>query len=281
MLASLVVYLKPEKTHPLSSAIGRFIHGLFLQLLREGDEELANEYHKGYPIKPFTVSPLRGSFGRTSIKRLIVKDFEYWVRFTFLTKEGFEAFSRVVFPMSVENSPVFLNNEKFFITKVQLEGSGKRGWSGLSSFDALLKESEKILKNAKKHGRNFVLSLRFYSPTTFRRGDISYIFPEPSLVFGSYFKKWNAFSNKQMPNDLLQNFSQKLVLSTYKLHTEIYDTGNVSLQGFKGSCRFTLLEKDKEILKLLIALGLFSFYAGTGQKTTMGMGMTRMVGEVT
>jgi len=278
VLSSLVVNLKPEETHPLDIHSGHSIQALFFSLLEKGDKKLSKEYHDSFNLKPFTVSPLLGSFGRSSTSRLVIKDFNYWIRFTFLEKEGFEAFSRVIFPLFAENKKLTLNGQKFYLTSVNIENQKSKGWSGISSFEALLKEGKELAKKCNKKLNHPVLSLSFFSPTTFRRGDINYLFPEPSLVFQSYLNKWNLFSPFKITSGSLLNYiSNHMVVSSYRLQTKVYSTGDVSLQGFSGTCRYTLLEFDFEFMSQIFSLAEFSFYAGTGQKTTMGMGMTKPI----
>ena len=59
--------------------------------------------------------------------------------------------------------------------------------------------------------------------------------------------------------------------------TMYFDGARAREQGFVGICRFTA--KSSRIApahrKILSALASYSYYAGTGRKTTMGMGLTR------
>ncbi len=275
MLASLVIRLQPSETYELDSSISRSIQALFYNLLDKANPELASAYHNTNFLKPFTVSPLFGAFGRSSTKRLIVKGFNYWFRCTFLGQEVFDAFTKVVFPISAENELVSLNGKMFSIQSLELEKKNQHSWSGLSSFTSIQREAEEIyLKLKSEKQLNF--GLKFASPTTFRRGNINYLFPDPYLVFKSYLKKWNAFSQITLDEtSILDYVVSNLVVSSYKLKTDIFDAGDVMLQGFKGFCRFSLLKFRKVETPLVLALVKFAFYAGTGQKTTMGMGMTK------
>jgi CRISPR-associated endoribonuclease Cas6 len=264
----------------LDSVTGRAIHGLFLKILRNGSKKIADECHKEMSIKPFTVSPLLGSFGRTSTNKLIVKEFEYWARFTFLNEEIFQAFSKVIFPMAVEQAQIFLGEQSFRITRTALEASSRNRWSDLTTYKQIKKEAEEVIAE-RSHETNFSLNFSFYSPTAFRRGSIgikdsSFLLPEPALVYKSLIKKWNTFSGTPIKPDLTEKIAGKVFVSAYRLHTELYDLGNVTLQGFKGKCTFILLDSDKELTSDLLTLSKFSFFAGIGQKTTMGMGQARL-----
>ncbi len=275
MLASLVIHLQPLETYEITSSINRFLQPLFYEILKKGDSAIASACHESSSIKPFTISPLFGNFGRTSTKRLVVKGFGYWFRCTILTQDVFDSFAKAIFPMSAEKKQVLLDGKKFIVQNVELEKRNRFSWGNLSSFGALWDEAQETAKSLKS-GLPFSFVLRFVSPTTFRRGDINYLFPDPSLVFRSYIRKWNAFSERTFDeSSLIEYVNSSLVVSSYRLKTEIFDVGDVALQGFKGSCRFSLLKFQKVNTPIVLALAKFAFYAGTGQKTTMGMGMTR------
>ena len=269
MLASIVVYLESEVTHPLSPSIARSVHGLFLKLLREGNIDLAKELHDKQGVKPFTISTLYGKFGRTSIQRLIVKDFEYWIRFTLLTEDSFKTFSKVIFPLAAEQGKIFLNGQKFRVKKALLEVEENGGWSGLSNYAGIIEEAS----NSKM--KEDAIFVQFYSPTTFRQGKTNYILPEPSLVFGSWLNKWNAFCEIPLPAEIKSEVKEKVVVAEFRLRSAYYNLDDHQLMGFQGRCKYDLTNAEEQLKIYLHALSSYSFYAGTGQKTTMGMGMTR------
>lgn len=274
MLASLVIHLQPEDTYEINFPLNRSIQALFYEILKKGDSEVALACHDSNSVKPFTVSPLFGPFGRTSSKRLIVKGFNYWFRCAFLKQDIFDAFSKTIFPMSAGREQVSLSGKKFLVQHVELEKKKRFSWSNISSFSTLMKEAQETAQSLKSK-LSCSIVLKFASPTTFRRGEINYLFPDPYLVFQSYTKKWNAFSEMPIDENLLIDYvNSSLVVSSYALKTDIFDIGDVALQGFKGFCRLSLLKFQKVYTPVVLALVKFAFYAGTGQKTTMGMGMT-------
>ena len=56
-----------------------------------------------------------------------------------------------------------------------------------------------------------------------------------------------------------------------------FDGARTREQGFVGTCRFTAKSSKMAPVhrKILATLAAYSYYAGTGRKTTMGMGLTR------
>lgn len=271
MLSAVVVKLVAQETSPLDPAVARHVHGLFLRLLREGDAKIAEECHHGHYVKPFTLSTIYGKFGRTSTARLFIKGFEYWFRVTLLTEETFNSFSKVIFPYAAEQKTIYIGDGSFQITSAELEGVRSRGWSGISSFEDILDQV-----SAEEMPCDY-FAFQFYSPTTFRQGKVNYIMPDPSLVFGSLLKKWNEFSSQPFPKEIKQEAANNLVLTEYSLRSTPFNLGDHELIGFRGRCKYDLLKKDNALSSAFGALNRFSFFAGVGQKTTMGMGMVRPI----
>ncbi len=119
------------------------------------------------------------------------------------------------------------------------------------------------------------INLEFITPTVFRSGGRrNNIFPEPTLVFGSYLNKWQALSSVRLDGELNSHFD-KINITRYRLESKIWDFGSYQEVGFTGSCRF---EIDKNVpddkVVFMNALANFAQYCGTGAKTTMGMGQT-------
>jgi CRISPR-associated endoribonuclease Cas6 len=120
--------------------------------------------------------------------------------------------------------------------------------------------------------------MEFLSPTAFRSGGRrNVIFPDPGLVFGSYFNRWQAFSSVKL-DDTITSWFEKMIVARYQLETRFLDFGSYQEVGFSGRCRFLLNRNTpEEIVTGINALADFAFYCGTGAKTTMGMGQTRRV----
>jgi len=120
------------------------------------------------------------------------------------------------------------------------------------------------------------IDMEFLTPTVFRSGGRrNNVFPEPALVFGSYWNRWQALSPVKMDEDLKSNF-EKISVTRYRLETGIWDFGSYQEVGYSGTCRFEIdpnVPDDK--IACINALSDFAQFCGTGAKTTMGMGQTR------
>jgi len=275
MLTSLLVYLKPKRSHSLKPSVGRSVHGLFLRILSEVEPILSRDLHSQKGLKPFTLSCPFGSFKFILGKKVVQGDKTYWVRFTFLTEELFRAFSKGLSFLREKSPEVFLDGEPFEIVDVHFQ----KVCDSLPDFFGYFDLVNFVEKNSFEHPLVFLTA--FLSPTTFRRGKANRVFPDPPLVFASYLKKWNRFSNHPFPEkellEVIEN-EETFVVSEYRLRSDCYCLGNSYRIGFRGECRFRILrENESELLCYLRILHLFSFYSGTGQGTTMGMGVTQPI----
>jgi CRISPR-associated endoribonuclease Cas6 len=120
--------------------------------------------------------------------------------------------------------------------------------------------------------------MEFLTPTVFRSGGKrNNVFPEPALVFGSYWNKWQALSPVKM-DDALNSYFEKISVTRYRLETGIWDFGSYQEVGFSGTCRFEIDPSIPDDKKACInALADFAQFCGTGAKTTMGMGQTQRI----
>ncbi|MFQ6059156.1 MAG: CRISPR system precrRNA processing endoribonuclease RAMP protein Cas6 [Anaerolineae bacterium] len=268
MLASFLVFLRPKALAPLGRTIGRSLHGLLLDLIRQASPELAQRLHGDTPIKPFTVSMLRGRLLRQGDQRLASPDETYQVRYTVLAEDVFAALSHVLLGKYLYHETVSLDGQPFEIVEIAVEPARSGGWARLASYEQLYEEAraeERIV-------------LRFASPTTFRTGDVNLLFPLPVSVFGSYLRKWGAFSPIPLVEGGLLDFvAEQVVAERYELETRVVRYGNFQVNGFVGVCHYRVLGGDPERVRAVNVLADFALFAGTGQKTTQGLGQTKRI----
>jgi CRISPR-associated endoribonuclease Cas6 len=102
----------------------------------------------------------------------------------------------------------------------------------------------------------------------------------PELVFDSWLQRWNALAPLSLPQEVKTFAQGHLVLSRYQLHTRPVRFGESLYIGFVGRCSFRVLLDDPYWLRLAHLLAAFSFFSGTGHKTTIGLGQTRGLANV-
>ena len=133
-------------------------------------------------------------------------------------------------------------------------------------------------------------TLHFATPTSFKAGDAELPLPIPRLCFQSWLNSWDThaphpfFQDRAARRAFLSEVVEGYVSVSYsKLHTAqqslYFDGMQTREQGFVGTCRFAVraARVDPAYRQILDVLTHYSFFAGTGRKTTMGMGMTRRV----
>jgi CRISPR-associated endoribonuclease Cas6 len=138
------------------------------------------------------------------------------------------------------------------------------------------------------------VTLAFLSPTTFRRSpapstpfeDSSYDvpLPLPRLVFGGLLALWNERAPQPFPWELEQFFQECVVISRYRLHTELVSFGGGRrgrVGGFVGTCRFAFRCHEPTWRRAAAILTEFAPFAGIGWRTTMGLGQVRVAERAT
>ena len=255
-----------EEDAVLSPTQGYHSYAFLLSLTKSVAPELSEHIHTMDGPKPFTTSPLRGKFACGGGK--VCSGTAYWLRFTFFEDSLFAQFAHSLMMSLGQEKRVHLGTALFKLAEVITHPQGDP-WAGFDRFDDIWGRASP----------NKIVSLLFSSPITFRSGGKRNVtFPQPELVFGSYLSKWNAYSSTVFDDKLREYLQQHVIPARYKLETRILNFGSYQEVGFEGKCSFIMTESiPEEILRQINALANFSFYAGTGAKTTMGMGQTRRI----
>lgn len=246
-------------------AHGYHVHALFLNIIRSANPALAEKLHADESVKPFTVSTLIGKKDRKGARITISTQTAFSLRLTFLDTAVFSHF--IDGALKWGEKPVEIAGLPFRVAEVVT--APRNGMqNAFGSYRG-------ILDNA---GAARQLDMEFMTPTVFRSGGKrNNVFPEPALVFRSYWNRWQALSPIRM-DDNLNSFLDKINVTRYRLETVIWDFGSYQEVGFSGACRFEIdraFPEDK--VTCINALADFAQFCGTGAKTTMGMGQTRRI----
>jgi CRISPR-associated endoribonuclease Cas6 len=286
MLVSAVIKLEVQQPSTVPIDLGRATHAWFLSQVRRADPALVERLHEPNAPRPFTVSALRGTGPGSQGQVALKPEREYWLRVTSFQPELSQRLLEKVVPALP--GEVRLAETAFALKKATCD-PGEHPWAGQTTFEALAQEH---LLGARRPDRK--LTLRFASPTTFRRtaGETSLTddqgrayrvaghnvaLPLPGLVFDSYLQRWNAFAPVALHPDVKRYAQECVAISRYRLQTVLVEFGAARHVGFVGSCQFIALVHDPYWLRLLNLLAAFAFYAGTGHRTTRGLGQTRQI----
>jgi len=251
---------------------GRAVHAWFLEQVQRHDPALSQAIHDEHGPKPFTCSSLNGQRSRGQRSDLaLTPDATAWLRITTLI----EPLSALLLNSVLPNLPetVTLGDVTLWVTG-KFTGDDEHPWAGQSSYADLLQRH--TLSTERPDRR---ISLRFASPTTFRRDKSHLPVPLPDLIVQGWLARWNAYSGVSLPDEVYRYALECLAMSRYNLHTEVVRFGQATLIGCTGTCSYYALNADPYWLRLIHALAAYSFFCGTGHKTTQGLGQTRVVGN--
>jgi CRISPR-associated endoribonuclease Cas6 len=240
----------------------------------------------------------------------------YWLRVTLLSERLFHPFmTRYLQATSLPEGQTTLGLPQFQCGQICFDvvemlstphsivvGNGSAStstWSGHTTYQELI-HAALAVQSASFAART--IGFEFCSPTAFSDGQRGwkhhmYRLPSPDRVFGNLAKSWNMWAPPAFHIDQkrLQVYCQQWVdLSDYELHTDTLLLTHAPQKGFLGWCIYFVMEQEAGSLKeetcpimpgmpelcpaqILHLLHRFSFYAGIGTKTAMGMGQVRML----
>ena len=201
----------------------------------------------------------------------LTPDATAWLRITTLIEPLSALMLNTVLPNLPET--VTIGEATLRVAAVATTGD-EHPWAGKSSHAELLQQH--TLASERPDRR---IALRFASPTTFRREKSHLPVPLPDLIVQGWLARWNAFSGASLPDEVYRYAVECLAISRYNLRTEAVRLGPSTLIGCVGNCSYYALNADPYWLRLMHTLVDYSFFCGTGHKTTQGLGRTRSVGN--
>jgi CRISPR-associated endoribonuclease Cas6 len=268
-LLSTVLTLEAPEAGELDPFQGRAMHALFLELVQRANRARATGLHDADAIKPFTVSNLIGLRVPEGGHRATIQagaTFRWRVT-TFET--GLSALWRDALLPALP-ARLTIGDVPFAVRGWTANGD-EDGWAGTSTYAEL---TRRYTLSERPPGP--WINLRFASPTAFRSGGVHVPLPIPSLMLGHWLEKWNAFSPLALHPDVRSFAEEQVVVNRYDLHTEPVHFGDAMIIGFVGQCSLTVRHDDPYWRRIPHLLAAYSFWCGTGHRTTQGLGQTRV-----
>lgn len=289
---SLVLHCLPQNEALIPDDMqGQKTLALFLEeLIQKQDAALAARLHAPQQSKPFTTALFttpesESVWSSRRTKRHDVRhgrrvySGEVRIRFTFLDDMLYPVVSQF-FLQHIGGLPILrLGRSPLIISKVAVTPDSGEPWAGFARFEDIMNQASED---------ETVWRIRFATPTAFRAGDADVPLPLPRLCFQSWLNSWDEYASRPFFTDRVERrrFLEEVVEGSVSVKfsqirmtsPEFYFDGHRTReQGFTGSCQFSV--KPAKTLphhrQILGALARYSFYAGTGRKTTMGMGVTQ------
>lgn len=285
-LSSTIIRLRARQSARGLSFLGRHVQAWFLREIRRHAPEVADQLHdephnETAPsiLRPYTLSTLMK--GEYPPREITAGDWCY-IRITSLTQELSGLLIDQVLPNLLPQN---------FIGKLEFElESWRNGPPDRALFQT---DSYASLLSRTKTSSETRVSMEFTSPTTFSQMnksgiDIDYPLPAPDKVFGSYQKHWSAFSGAAIEPEFGEFLGDCLAINELRIRSERVQFSQKETRraatGFVGRVRFAILGNREEnrfgadwghYSNILRVLALYSFYCGTGSRTTEGLGQTR------
>lgn len=264
MLAALDVRMYPKQDCELPHPCAHLVHGAVLRLIRYDDQEMSHSLHDDAQVKPFSISTVWPRSRARGDSMAISKYTPCRLRLCTVGRPVFDAFTRPLFDLLARNDAIELHGTPFHILEAGLEPP----FGGAAEFRTLLAD------------RGSEARLRFMSPTTFRRQGLNVPLPDPGLVYGSLWQKWQALSDAPVEQRIFDELSAALALSEARIGTRGWKYPKFTMIGFTGTALYQIVRPvSAEARMLFAALSALSFYTGVGYRTTMGMGQCRLLEE--
>lgn len=265
-LISIVFNLTNPEPVSLPRDQGRALSARFLAWVRDVNPQLSSELHNSSDQpRLYTVSNLCGT-PRTKSDRLFLKEnTSVWFRVTSISPKVTRFLIVDLLPRF--DKEITLSRSKFIVNDISWNPE-EHPWAGGTTYADLIREDQ-LGKTSLQ------VPLLFASPTAFHSQGAHLPFVLPELVIRSWVMNWNACAGVTFPAQLFEKARGALGVSYYKMRTEVVRFGKATLIGGMGNCTFHVLDKNPYWRQVLNCLASFSFYSGTGIKTTMGLGQTR------
>ena len=267
MLLSLILQLRPRTHAALPADQGRALSAQFLHWVEERDAAFSAELHKDNELRPYTVSGLCGGSHQGG-QILLLPARPLWWRVTSLTPELSQFVLDQILPSLPET--IRLGEQTFDLLSATLDPR-QHPWAGQTTYEALA--AGELLSTRRPPAQ---FQVEFVSPTTFHSDGHHQPFPLPKMVFRQWLEKWNKFAPVSLPRDMTTYADNQLVVSRYRLESQVIKFGQAMYIGFAGRCTYRILNDDPYGLRVLHTLADYAFYCGTGAKTTFGLGQTRL-----
>jgi CRISPR-associated endoribonuclease Cas6 len=268
---------------------------LFLQeLIQKQDPVLATMLHAPKNSKPFTTAILRplqgtglqGPEGRQQTRRTEAggnAPVKLRIRLTVLDDALYPLISQYFLQHMGGAPTLHLGGSSLIVSRVTVTPESGEPWAGFATFESLLAQAAATETSWR---------LCFATPTAFKSGDADLPLPIPRLCFQSWLNSWDEhapcpfFTDKAERKRFLEEVVEGHVSVDFSQlrtaeQTFYFDGHRTRERGFTGICRLTMrpAKTSPHHRKILGVLARYSFYAGTGRKTTMGMGVTRLIGS--
>lgn len=290
-LFSLLLRLHPLERGQVFPGSGHHMQATFLDMVRQGDPQLAERLHQPNQRRPYTLSLLQG-FNHLPASELadamnkntpveVLPGQVYWLRITMLDASVFQSLTRYLL-LKASQVTVRLNNSTFEVSRLLASPDPEQAatsWVAYSSFVQLYRQRT----------LHRLYEFEFASPTAFSKGQQGWgkqlhIFPIPADTFESLARQWDGFAppalrleaHELTPADIAAWCQENVIVTQYALETRHLASHHFGQVGFLGRAIYEVKGDPRApVARWLTPLAGFALFCGVGYKTAMGMGQCR------
>ncbi len=267
MPESVVIEVHALNSGSLLNSNGLILHSAWFGALAQGSSEIVDRMHD-QQVKPFTISPLMGLTADQKGVCAFSAGQRAWFRVTILADELSESLAQWSDTLKT-GATINMKDTLWQVDRVAL-GSDEHLWAGRMTYENLIQ----VVQGSRVKGR---WTLEFATPMTLNGSRFPCPFPQPESLVRSWLERWQVFAPFFLTDELPSQAREYLCVEEYRLHTETIRMHGIRLPGCVG--RITLRDRGmsgamRQTLALLVE---FSFFCGSGYKTTQGLGQTRVV----
>lgn len=263
-LCALVVTIQAPQTLTLPDFLGRATNALLLRWIDAHDAVLAKRWHDDSGYKPYTCSTLVGPKRINRQQRSLEAGDSAWFRLTTLDASiAAVLYERLAHPPQT----IDLDGHIVNVTSMTMDAN-EHEWAGSTTYEDI---AAPYLLSGQNPPRS--VSLKLASPVNFRQNNMVMSIPLPDLVFGGLADKWNAFSPIAISSQVRDYARQSMTINRFNLRSETLMTKpEVRETGAKGDARYYGVNFDRYWMNIIALLADFTFYAGVGRLTALGLG---------
>jgi len=120
--------------------------------------------------------------------------------------------------------------------------------------------------------------LQFFTPTAFTQNRLYVPLPLPALMFRSWLERWNHFAPVYLGGDeLIGYLSEAVAVTRHNIQTRSFQVHQGRITGFIGTVTLQVPQRfDPLLANVANLLVSYAQFCGTGMKTRLGMGQTKM-----
>lgn len=255
-LARITLHLRPTHPDSIPALTGRASQAWYLNALRTIDPVLSAAIHNGSgQLKAFTTSGILPLPNGELLKLLPAQTYRLVI--TTLHPDLTRLTLNALLP---KWNQIKLHEQPFTVAQADVE----------------TRTYAEVLGIHLQHNQRR-LTMNFVTPTVFKRtGDLQIPLPLPEYVFGNLIDRWTRLAPTTPLHPELRDWIQAHVdIGYHRIGSERISferAGKGVLIGFTGSVGFRFHSSEQPFLNQVHALADYARFAGTGAKTTIGLG---------